>query len=142
MNKISIQKINDLLLKKYKATIITKQQFKESIYGLNRTDLDDDIISLSEGLIKSENCIFYLINNVEIINKYCKCLDKHSYPCKKTIPLPSSCFMPYIVIVAELSDDKEYVVDYAKWGSFKDTLFEELNELEFDKKTNQRNKNY
>ena len=40
--------------------------------------------------------------------------------------------MPYIVFVAELSDDKQQMINYAKWGSFGDNLFEELHELELE----------
>lgn len=45
MNKILMKKLNNLLLKKYQAEIISKQQFKDAIYGSNRADLDDDVYS-------------------------------------------------------------------------------------------------
>ena len=131
MIKISIKKLNNLLLKKYQAEIISKQQFKDAIYGPNRIDLDNDTYTLTEGIIDSENVVFYLINKVKIINKYCNCIDS-TYPIDKTLPFPSSGFMPYIVFVAELSDDKQQMINYAKWGSFGDNLFEELHELELE----------
>ena len=62
MNKISIKKLNNLLLNKYQAEVISKQQFKDAIYGPNRTDLDNDTYTLTEGIIDSENVVFYLIN--------------------------------------------------------------------------------
>ena len=48
----------------------------------------------------------------------------------QTIPMPLSGFMPYILFVAELSDDKKYMINYAKWGSFADNIFDELHTLE------------
>ena len=131
MNKILMKKLNNLLLKKYQAEIISKQQFKDAIYGPNRTDLDNDTYTLTEGIIDSENVVFYLINKVEVINKYCKCINL-SYPKTITNTTPLTEFMPYIVFVAELSDDKQQMVNYAKWGSFGDNLFEELHELELE----------
>ena len=136
MNKILIKKLNNLLLNKYQANIISKQQFKDAIYGSNRTDLDDDTFSLTEGIIDSENVLFYLINKVDIINKYCKCIND-AYPKDITDTTPLSEFMPYIVFVAELSDDKQYMVNYAKWGSFGDTLFDELDALDLDSENEQ-----
>lgn len=123
--QISIKKLNNLLLGKYHAEVISKQQFKNAIYGLNRDDISDDISTLTEGVIDSENVIFYLINKVEIINKYCKCIN-YSYPRDFTDTTPLTEFMPYIVFVAELSDDKQQVINYAKWGSFADNIFDEL----------------
>ena len=131
MNKISMKKLNNLLLGKYQAEIISKQQFKDAIYGSNRSDLDDDTYSLTEGIIDSENVVFYLINKVEVINKYCQCINS-SYPKNITETTPLTEFMPYIVFVAELSDDKQEMVNYAKWGSFGDNLFEELHNLELE----------
>lgn len=133
MMRIDFTKLNNLLLNKYQAEVISKQQFKDAIYGPNRPDLDDDTYTLTEGIIDSENVVFYLINKVKIINKYCNCIDS-TYPIDKTLPFPSSGFMPYIVFVAELSDDKQQMVNYAKWGSFGDNLFEELHELELETK--------
>ncbi len=131
MNKVSIKKINNLLLNKYQAEIISKQQFKDAIYGSNRTDLDDDTYSLTEGIINSENVIFYLINKVKIINQYCKCINP-LFPKDTTDTTPLTEFMPYIVFVAELSDDKQQMVNYAKWGSFGDNLLEEIYQLELE----------
>ena len=128
MNKISIQKLNNLMLNKYKAEIIKKQQFKSAIYGPNRIDLDDDIYTLTENIIDSENVVIYLINKVEILNKYCSCIDS-SYPKEITDTTPLTEFMPYVVFVAQLSNDNEYMINYAKWGSFGDTIFEELDIL-------------
>lgn len=51
MIKIDFTKVNDLLTTKYKATIITKQQFKDAVYGFNREDIDNSISTLSEGII-------------------------------------------------------------------------------------------
>lgn len=124
--QISTKKLNNLLLGKYHAEIISKQQFKNAIYGLNRDDISDDISTLTEGIIDSENVIFYLINKIEIINKFCKCLSSQMCPSGKTLPVPLSGFMPYIVFVAELSDDKQQVINYAKWGFFADNIFDEL----------------
>ena len=45
--------------------------------------------------------------------------------------------MPYILFIAELSNDKQYVVNYAKWGSFSDTLFDELHALDLDSENEQ-----
>ena len=131
MNKISIKKLNNLLLNKYQAEVISKQQFKDAIYGPNRTDLDNDTYTLTEGIIDSENVVFYLINKVSIINKYCKCIDS-SFPNNITDTTPLTEFMPYIVFVAELSEDKSKMINYAKWGSFGDNLFEELHNLELE----------
>lgn len=131
MIKISIKKLNNLLLDKYQAEVISKQQFKDAIYGPNRTDLDNNTYTLTEGIIDSENVVFYLINKVSIINKYCKCIDS-SYPNDITDTTPLTEFMPYIVFVAELSDDKQQIINYAKWGSFGDNLFEELHKLELE----------
>ena len=136
MNKISMKKLNNLLLNKYEAEVISKQQFKDAIYGPNRTELDNDTYTLTEGIIDSENVIFYLINKVSIINKYCKCVDS-SYPNDITDTTPLTEFMPYIVFVAELSEDKQYMVNYARWGSFGDNLFEELYKLELETENEQ-----
>ena len=132
MMQINFKKVNDFLTAKYKAKIITKQQFKNAVYGFNREDLDDNISSLSEGVITSENAVFYLINDVTVLNANCKCVAPQIYPSGQTIPAPLSGFMPYIVFVAELSDDKKQIINYAKWGSFGDSLFEELYELELE----------
>lgn len=126
--KINFKKVNDLLLNKYQASIISKQQFKDAIYGPNRTDLDDDICCLTEGIIDSENAIFYLINKVKILNKYCKCVNP-AYTGEITEITPLTEFFPYIVFVAELSEDKTEMVNYAKWGSFADNIFDELYSL-------------
>ena len=56
--QISTKKLNNLLLGKYHAEVISKQQFKNAIYGLNRDDISDDISTLTEGIIDSENVIF------------------------------------------------------------------------------------
>lgn len=130
MAKISFKKVNDLLIIKYKAKIITKQQFKDAVYGFNRIDIDDDISILSEGIIPSENSMFYLINDVSVLNENCKCINPQMCPSGQTIPSPLSGFMPYILIVAELSEDKTEVIRYAKWGSFADNIFDELYALE------------
>lgn len=126
MNKISTKELNNLLLGKYNAEVISKQQFKNAIYGLNRDDISDDISTLTEGIIDSENVIFYLINEISVINDNCKCISSQIFSSGKTIPMPLSGFMPYIVFVAELSDDKQQVTNYAKWGSFADNIFDEL----------------
>ena len=55
--QISTKKLNNLLLGKYHAEIISKQQFKNAIYGLNRDDISDDISTLTEGIIDSENVL-------------------------------------------------------------------------------------
>ena len=126
MMNIDFKKVNDLLTTKYKATIITKQQFKDAVYGFNREDIDDDISTLSEGIITNENAIFYLINDIEVLNKNCQCINPQMYPLGKTMPAPLSGFMPYILFIAELSEDKSEMINYAKWGSFADNIFDEL----------------
>ena len=133
MIKIKFEELNNLMISKYEATIIDMQHFKAAIYGPNRIDLDDDICLLTEGIIDSENVVFYLINKVEIINKYCKCIDP-TYPAENVYPLPLSGFMPYIVLVVELNTDKNKVVNYAKWGSFGDNLLEEIAQLDLQNK--------
>ena len=72
MRNLPFNKVNELMLKKYKANVINKQQFKNAIYGTNRKDLDDNISNLTEGIINSENAVFYLVNDVDTINKNCK----------------------------------------------------------------------
>ena len=124
--KIDFKKVNNLLTTKYKAKIITKQQFKNAVYGFNREDIDDDISALSEGIITSENAVFYLINDTTVLNENCKCVDPQMYPSGQTIPAPLSGFMPYILFIAELSEDKSEIINYAKWGSFADNIFDEL----------------
>lgn len=129
MRKINFEKANNLLITKYKATIITIQQFKEAVYGFNRDDLSDDVSTLSEGMINNENAVFYLINDVTVLNDNCTCVDPQMYPSGKTLPLPLSGFMPYILFIAELSEDKSTIINYAKWGSFSDNIFDELCDL-------------
>lgn len=131
--KISYSKFKELMISKYKAEIITKKQFKEAIYGPNRDDIDDDVYTLTENIIDSENVVFYLINKVEIINKYCKCVNTQMFPGGQIMPLPTSRFMPYITLVAELDTNRENVIDYAKWGSYADNLFSEIDSLEKEK---------
>jgi len=63
MTRIDFTKVNDLLTTKYNATIITKQQFKDAVYGFNREDIDNSISTFSEGIITNENAVFYLIND-------------------------------------------------------------------------------
>lgn len=126
MMKINFKKVNNLLTTKYKATIITKQQFKNAVYGFNREDIDDDISTLSEGIITNENAVFYLINDAIVLNENCKCVDPQMYSSGQTIPAPLSGFMPYILFIAELSEDKSEMINYAKWGSFSDNIFDEL----------------
>lgn len=130
MRNLPFNKVNELMLKKYKANVINKQQFKNAIYGTNRKDLDDNISNLTEGIINSENAVFYLVNDVDTINKNCKWVYPQMYLSGQTIPMPLSGFMPYILFVAELSDDKKYMINYAKWGSFADNIFDELHTLE------------
>jgi hypothetical protein len=137
MNKISMKKLNNLLLNKYKAEVISKQQFKNAIYGFNREDISDDISILSEGIITNENAVYYLIKDTTVLNNNCKCVNPQMYPSGQTIPAPLSGFMPYIVFVAELSEDKQYMVNYARWGSFGDNLFEELYKLELETENEQ-----
>lgn len=127
MKKIEFEKVKDLMIKKYKAAVIGKQQFKDAVFGRNRSDIADDILNLTEGVISSENTVFYIINKVDVINRNCKCLDSGMYASGQTVPLPLSGFMPYIVFAVELSDDRKYMVNYAKWGSFADNISEELN---------------
>ncbi len=125
MNKIDFRKLNNLLLNVYKAKIIDKKQFKAAIYGPGRDDVSDDIYELTERIICGEDVVFYLINDAEVLNKTCKCVNGLDYPSGETIPFPLSGFMPYIVLVVELSDDNQNVVNYAKWGSFSDNIFEQ-----------------
>ena len=68
---LNFDQVNELMIKKYKATIITKQKFKDLLYGINRTDLSDNIVELTEGIIKTDNSVFYLINDVEVLNNNC-----------------------------------------------------------------------
>ncbi len=124
--KINFKKVNDLLISKYKAKIITKQQFKNAVYGLGREDIDDSISTLSEGLITSENVVLYLINDATVLNENCKCVDPQMYSLGEITPLPLSGFMPYILFIAELSKDKSEMINYAKWGSFADNIYDEL----------------
>ena len=126
MMKIDFTNVNDLLTTKYKATIITKQQFKDAVYGFNREDIDNSISTLSEGIITNENAVFYLINDTEVLNKNCKCINPQMCPSGKTTPAPLSGFMPYILFIAELSEDKSEMINYAKWASFADNIFDEL----------------
>ena len=46
MMKIDFTKVNDLLTTKYKATIITKQQFKDAVYGFPSRIEDDPVMKL------------------------------------------------------------------------------------------------
>lgn len=132
--KITFEKFDNLMKNKYKAKEISKKSFKDSIYGPARDDIDDNIETLSEGLICSENAIFYLINDIEVINKNCKCIDPSMFFSNgEVLPLPLSEYMPYIVLVAELSKDNKYMTNYAKWGSFSDNIIEELNQIDDDK---------
>lgn len=128
MIEIELKKVEELLAKKYKAEKISKAKFKELLYGPT-SNVGDNISDLTEGIIKSENALFYLINDVEILNENCKCIDKSMYPSGKVLPLPLSMFYPYILFVVGLSDDGKNVVNYAKWGSFSDNIFESLDEL-------------
>ena len=130
MTRIEFEKFNQLMVNKYKAKVIDKQQFKEAIYGLNRTDLEDDVYILTEGIIDSENVIFYLINDVEVLNANCKCVDPHMYPAGITDTTPLLEFMPYIVIVAEKSGNGKHITNFAKWGSFADNIFEQVGKLQ------------
>ena len=127
--KLDFKKVNELLLTKYKAIIITKQQFKDMLYGQNRTDISDNISELTEGIIKTENSVFYLINDVQVLNDNCKCLDPNMFTNKKVMPAPLSMFYPYILFIIEKSQDGKYVLDYAKWGSFADNIFDSLDKL-------------
>ena len=129
LNKFN--QVNELFMNKYKATIITKQQFKDLLYGENRTDIGDDISELTEGIIKTDNTVFYLINDIEILNKNCQCIDPNMFPSGKVLPSPLSMFYPYILFVVEKSKDNKDIINYAKWGSFADNIFSELNKLRY-----------
>jgi hypothetical protein len=131
--KLNFEKVNELMITKYKAKIISKQQFKDSLYGMNRNDLSDDIFELSEGLIKTENCVFYLINDVDVLNKNCSCVNPDMFPSGKVMPTPLSMFYPYILFVAEKSLDGNYIISYAKWGTFADNIFSNLQSLQNNK---------
>ena len=131
MIEIDVKKVKQLLTKKYKAEEISKAKFKELLYG-KASNVGDKISDLTEGIIKSENALFYLINDVEVLNENCKCVDKNMYPSGKVLPLPLSMFYPYILFVACLSDDGKKMVNYAKWGSFSDNIFESLDDLAKD----------
>ncbi len=126
---LKFEQVNNLMVTKYKATIITKQKFKELLYGSNRIDLSDDINELTEGIIKTDNSVFYLINDVNVINENCQCINPNMFPSGKVMPAPLSMFYPYILFVVEKSKDGKDVVDYAKWGSFSDNIFSELGNL-------------
>ena len=131
-SKIDFSKFNELLTTKYKAKIITKEQFSDAVYGQNDEDTDYDIETLTEGIISNENVVIYAINNISVLNKYCKCLDPNMYyPSEEArlIPLPQ--FLPYILLAAELSDDKtEVISDYAVWTNLSArSIFEDLDNL-------------
>lgn len=138
--KLKFEQVNELMMTKYKAIVITKQKFKDLLYGSNRIDLSDDISELTEGIIKTENSLFYLINDVEVLNNNCQCINPSMFPSGKVMPAPLSMFYPYILFVVEKSKDGKYVVDYAKWGSFADNIFSELENLslECDKVSKQK----
>ncbi|MBO7527816.1 MAG: hypothetical protein J6T74_08025 [Clostridia bacterium] len=127
--KLNFKTLNKLMISKYKATTISKQQFKDMLYGLNRTDLSDNISELTEGIIKTENTVFYMINDVKVLNDNCKCLNPKMFPNGKVLAAPLSMFYPYILFVVEKSEDGKNVINYAKWGSFADNIFDELAEL-------------
>lgn len=133
--KLKFNEVNNLMLDKYKATIITKQKFKDLLYGDNRTDLSDDIFELTEGIISTDNSVFYLINNVEVLNSNCKCVNPDMFPSGKVMPAPLSMFYPYILFVVEKSKDGIEVIEYAKWGSFSDNIFEELGKINNNSKS-------
>ena len=99
------------------------------MYGKNRVDLSDNIAELTEGLIKTDNAVFYLIDDVEVINNNCCCLNPKMFLSGKVLPAPLSMFYPYILVVVEKSKDGKSVIDYAKWGSFSDNIFSELQNL-------------
>ena len=122
----NFDQLNKIMLEKYKAKTISKKEFKEILYGKNRIDISDDITELTEGIIKSENTVIYLINDVDVLNKNCHCIDKNMFPSGKVLPLNLSGFLPCILFVAELSKEKESVINYAKWGSFADNVIETL----------------
>lgn len=109
-------------MKVIKQKKIDKKKFKELIYGFNRNDLSDDIEDLTEGLIESENTLFYLISDVDVINKNCRCINPAMYPQGKVLPLPLSMFYPYIIVACELTTSGTSIQKYAKWGSFDDNL--------------------
>ena len=121
--------VKKLMLNNYKAEVIDKTKFKELLYGFNRRDIGDDIGELTEGIIKSENAVYYLINDIDVINKNCKCIDPNMYSTGKVLPLPLSMFYPYILFVVELSEDGKDVLNYAKWGSFSDNFLENISKL-------------
>ncbi|MDR2266036.1 MAG: hypothetical protein LBE09_00425 [Christensenellaceae bacterium] len=117
--------INKLLLGKYKAEVIDKLRFRDLLYGVNRTDIGEEVSELTEGLIETDNSIFYLINDVEVLNANCVCVPPEAYPNGKVFT-GIQVMLPYILFVIELSNDKGKVINYGKWGSFGDNLFKEM----------------
>lgn len=135
---LKFEQVNELIMKKYKASVVTKNKFKDLLYGENRVDLSDNIDELTEGLIKTDNAVFYLIDDVEVINNNCRCLNPKMFPSGKVLPAPLSMFYPYILVVVEKSKDGKSVIDYAKWGSFSDNIFSELQNLSHENDKNDK----
>jgi hypothetical protein len=106
--------INQLLLEKYKAKIISKLQFRDSLIGPDRDDFGEDISELTEGIIHSDNVVFYLIDDVEVINENCKRLYGYMHPSGKVLAYPTVAFYSYILFVVEISEDGRSVVEYAR----------------------------
>ena len=125
MQDIEFSALDKLMKEKYKATLTDKFRFRDILYGEGRQDLSS-VFDMTEGIIQSENAVFYLINDVSVINENCKCIAPDIYSTGKVTPVALSGFLPFILFVAELNTDGNKVVSYARWGSFADNIFEEI----------------
>lgn len=128
MNNFEFLPLDKLLKEKYKASVIDKWTFRDILYGKGRNDYVS-VSEMTEDIIQTENAVFYLINDVDVINKNCICLYSYMYPNEEHLPTTSSGFCPFILFVVGLSEDGTHVEDYARWGSFGDNIFDEMGKL-------------
>ncbi len=127
MSSFEFQPFDKLLKEKYKAKVIDKQIFRDILYEGHSEALS--VSEMTEGIVQTEKAVFYLISNLEVINKNFSCLYPDMYPDGKVPPLTSYGFCSFVLFVAGLSEDGNYVESYARWGSFADNIFDEMLKL-------------
>lgn len=124
MSSFEFQPFDKLLKEKYKAKVIDKQIFRDILYEGHSEALS--VSEMTEGIVQTEKAVFYLISNLEVINKNFSCLYPDMYPDGKVPPLTLGEFCSFVLFAAGLSEDGIYVESYGRWGTFADNIFNEM----------------
>lgn len=127
MTKFNANKFINILLTKYKAKEINRKKFALLLTG-RELDCNLSNSELMENCIDDEikNIKYYLINDIDVLNKNCKCVPSSFSSIDKYMPYTT---YPYILVALGISEDNILVEDYYIMSSFEHDIFKEIHNL-------------